>query len=285
MDRDTVKVVGYVRVSTENQVKYGYSLGEQKEEIKKFCNIQNYNLLEIFSDEGVSGAKADEDEMTVARDGLLDMLVYVKEMGVRYIVVLSTSRLWRSDMVRVLIHRELKKSNVDVKAIDRPQYSIYTQNPNEVLVNGMLELLDVYERLEIALKLKRGRIQKAKGGGYAGGGVPYGYDCPRGSKRLLVNQKEAQAVRKVFQLKKIIPNITLERIACYMNQSGYTGRNGKDFNPMLVKRILDREDFYKGEYEYGGIKSIGDYEPILAVNQLRLRGQYLENTVMPPALM
>lgn len=41
---------------------------------------------------------------------------------------------------------------------------------------------------------------------------------------------------------------------------------------MLVKRILDREDFYKGEYEYGGIKSIGDYEPILAVNQSRLRG-------------
>lgn len=272
MDRDTVKVVGYVRVSTDSQVRHGYSLDEQREEIERYCNIQNYNLLEIFSDEGVSGAKADEDEMTVARDGLLDMLVYVKEMGVRYIVVLSTSRLWRSDMVRVLIHRELKKSNVDVKAIDRPQYSIYTQNPNEVLVNGMLELLDVYERLEIALKLKRGRIQKAKDGGYAGGGVPFGYYCPRGYKRLLVNQEEAQAVRKVFQLKKIIPNITLERIACYMNQSGYTGRNGKDFNPMLVKRILDREDFYKGEYRYGDIKSVGDYEPILAENQLRLRG-------------
>ena len=121
----------------------------------------------------------------------------------------------------------------------------------------------MYERLEIALKLKRGRIQKAKGGGYAGGGIPFGYYCPRGYKRLLVNQEEAQAVRKVFQLKKIIPNITLEQMAYYMNQSGYTGRNGKDFNPMLVKRILDREDFYKGEYEYGGMKSIGDYEPIL----------------------
>ncbi len=79
----------------------------------------------------------------------------------------------------------------------------------------------------------------------------------------MVNQKEAQAVRKVFQLKKILPNITLERIAYYMNLLGYTGRNGKDFNPMLVKRILDREDFYRGEYRYGDIKSVGDYEPIL----------------------
>ena len=162
MDRDAIKAVGYVRVSTDSQVRHGYSLDEQREEIVRYCNNQQYALLEIFSDEGVSGAKADEDEMTVARDGLLDMLVYVKERGVRYIVVLSTSRLWRSDMVRVLIHRELKKCNVDVRAIERPQYSIYTQNPNEVLVNGMLELLDVYERLEIALKLKRGRLQKAK---------------------------------------------------------------------------------------------------------------------------
>lgn len=55
---------------------------------------------------------------------------------------------------------------MDIRAIDRPNYSIYTQNPNEIFVNGMFELLDVYERLEIALKLKRGRLQKAKGGGY-----------------------------------------------------------------------------------------------------------------------
>ncbi len=84
-----------------------------------------------------------------------------------------------------------------------------------------------------------------------------------------MNQKEAQAVRKVFQLKKIQPNITLERIAYYMNLLGYTGRNGKDFNPMLVKRILDREDFYRGEYHYGDIKSVGDYEPILCGMVLR----------------
>ena len=69
-----------------------------------------------------------------------------------------------------------------------------------------------------------------------------------------------------------MPQITLQKISDFMNLLGFTGRNGKDFNPMLVKRILDREGFYKGEYEYGGIKSIGDYEPILAVNQSRLRG-------------
>ena len=120
-----------------------------------------------------------------------------------------------------------------------------------------------YERLEIALKLKRGRLQKAKEGGYAGGGIPFGYYCPHGGKKLFIQQEEAEAVQRVFQLKELMPTLTLQKISDFMNLLGYTGRNGKDFNPMLVKRILDREGFYRGEYRYGDIKSMGDYEPIL----------------------
>ncbi len=258
-----VNAFGYVRVSTENQVKQGYSLDEQREEIRRYCDSHDYTLLEIFVDEGISGAKANEDEMTVERDGLLDMLASLREKEVRFIVVLSTNRLWRSDMVKVLIHRELKKNCVDIKAIDRPSYSIYTQNPSEVFMNGMFELLDVYERLEIALKLKRGRVQKAKVGGFAGGGIPFGYYCPRGSKKLLVQQEEAEAVHRVFQLKQLMPRLTFQKVSDFMNLEGYSGRNGKGFNPMLVKRIIDREDFYRGKYHYGEIVSVGNYEPIL----------------------
>ena len=187
LENNIVNVYGYIRVSTEGQVKQGYSLAEQRAEIEKYCSSKSYNLIEIFKDEGISGAKANEDEMSIERDGLLDMLASLKENKIQYIVVLSTNRLWRSDLVKVLLHRELKKNNVDIRAIDRPNYSIYTQNPNEIFVNGMFELLDVYERLEIALKLKRGRLQKAKDGGYAGGGAPFGYECLRGGKKLYVN--------------------------------------------------------------------------------------------------
>lgn len=76
----------------------------------------------------------------------------------------------------------------------------------------MFELLDVYERLEIALKLKRGRLQKAKGGGYAGGGAPFGYECLRGGKKLYVNATEAKAVRRVFEIKQSFPDMTLKSV-------------------------------------------------------------------------
>lgn len=170
-------VLGYIRVSTMGQAKEGYSLGEQIDEIERFCTANNYNLIETFRDEGCSGAKTDEDETMIDRDGLMDMLNRLKVGDIDYVVVLSTSRLWRSDAVKMLIHKELKRYNVDVKAIDMPTYSIYVNkdNPSGFLMNGMIELLDSYERLEIAMKLKRGRRKKAEGGGYSGGGAPYGY--------------------------------------------------------------------------------------------------------------
>lgn len=66
-------------------------------------------MIEIFKDEGISGAKANEDEMSIERDGLLDMLASLKENKIQYIVVLSTNRLWRPDLVKVLLHRNLKE--------------------------------------------------------------------------------------------------------------------------------------------------------------------------------
>lgn len=263
MENRKVNVYGYTRVSTEGQAKQGYSLSEQRAEIEKFCLDNDFNLIKTFSDEGVSGAKADEDEMCIEREGLMDMLASLKNREISYIIVLNTNRLWRSDLVKIIIHRELKKYGVDIKAVDRPNYSIYTQNPNEVFVNGIMELLDIYERLEIALKLQRGRWEKAKQGGYAGGGIPFGYYCPHGGKKLLIHQEEAEAVRMIFQLKELMPQLTLQKISDFMKLLGYMGRNGNDFNPMLVKRILDREYFYRGEYTYSGIESVGDYELIL----------------------
>lgn len=50
--------------------------------------------------------------------------------------------------------------------------------------------------------------------------------------------------------------MTLKKISEFMNIEGYKGRNGVDFNPMLVKRILDKENFYRGYYNYGGIESV-----------------------------
>ena len=67
----------------------------------------------------------------------------------------------------------------------------------------MLELLDQYQRLEIALKLSRGRKKKAERGGYAGGGVLLA-TRPKGQKVLEVDARKAVVVRRLFELRQIL---------------------------------------------------------------------------------
>ncbi|QOS98912.1 recombinase family protein [Brevibacterium sp. JNUCC-42] len=258
------KVIGYVRVSTQGQVKEGYSLSYQIEEIQRYCADNNLELLDIYKDEGVSGAKVDENELTIEREGLQEMLSEFKWRDVKYIIVLSTSRLWRSDMVKVLIQRELRRFKVDVKAVEQPSYSIFTSDPNDFLVNGMMELLDQYQRLEIALKLGRGRKKKAQQGGYAGGRAAYGYNSKRGQKSIEINLEEATAILRVFELRELFPNWSLSELAYQLNYDGFKTKQGSRFTKVQVKRILDREDFYRGIYCYGNIEAQGCHTPIIS---------------------
>lgn len=258
-----IKAVGYVRVSTSNQVKDGYSLSYQTEEILRYAATNNIELIGTYQDAGISGAKMDEDDLTIEREGLQEMLSDIRWNGAEVVVVLNTSRLWRSDMVKVLIHRELRRGGVDVRSIEQPNYSIYVKDPNDFLVNGMLELLDAYQRLEIALKLSRGRKKKAQEGKYAGGGIAFGYDSQKSEKALVVNEEQAVAVKRVFTIKDESPTFTLSQIASVVNSEGFKTAQGKQFTKVQVKRILDRRAFYSGVYHYGQIEAQGEHKAII----------------------
>lgn len=89
----------------------------QVEEIQRYCNENELQLLHIYEDKGISGATVDEDGLTVEREGLQELLSDIAYHQVSKVIVLNTSRLWRSDMAKVLIQRELKKHEVDIKGI------------------------------------------------------------------------------------------------------------------------------------------------------------------------
>ena len=72
-----MNVIGYVRVSTQGQAKDGYSLSYQQDEIRSYCEQQGWNLLHIFTDEGISGAKIDEEAFEVDRIGFQSLLTAI----------------------------------------------------------------------------------------------------------------------------------------------------------------------------------------------------------------
>lgn len=44
----------YLRVSTEDQAREGFSLSEQKERLEAYCKFNGYKVIEIYTDAGIS---------------------------------------------------------------------------------------------------------------------------------------------------------------------------------------------------------------------------------------
>lgn len=255
------KYYGYCRVSTETQAEKGYGLEAQEKEIRKYAAGRGLELEGMFLDAGISGnlKDTDEDEAISKREGLMEMLALLEKGDT--VIVLNTSRLWRSDMTKAIIRRELMKRGAEIVSVEQPKYNLYTKDPNDYLINAIMEALDVYERMSISLKLARGRTIKARGGDKPAGVAPFGYQYSADKKHIEIEPEEAQAVRMIFTEGQ--KGLSLNQVAEYLNAREIKTRRGKSWSPGNVQVIM-RNRFYIGELMHQGKPIKGNHEPIIS---------------------
>ncbi len=255
------KYYGYGRVSTETQAEKGYGLEAQEREIKKYAAAHGFTLERLFLDAGISGnlKDTDDDEAISKRVALMEMLSLLEKGDT--VIILNTSRLWRSDMTKAIIRRELMKREANIISVEQPKYNLYTKDPNDYLINAIMEALDVYERMSISLKLARGRTVKAKGGDKPAGTCPTGYKYSEDKKHVVIDEVEAKAVKQLFT--EAQKGLTLRQIANVLNKQGIPTRRGKMWSAGNVAAILSNR-FYIGELQHQGQTITGNHEPIIS---------------------
>lgn len=247
------EVYGYIRVSTETQAEKGYGLATQENAIKDYCRANKLRLIEIFEDEGVSGTE-------VNRNGLTDLLASLN--GIKTIVVMNTSRLWRSDNAKVMIKRQLIKADSEILSVEQPTYSIYDKDPNDFLVNGMMELLDQYDRMSTNLKLAKGRRSKVKSGQKGCGVAPIGYKWEHNGDRpvIVVDEGNAAVVKEIF--KKYLEVKSIGKVQKYCDGRGYKTQRDKPFSAQALNNIL-KNSFYKGDITHSDLNISGNHTAII----------------------
>ena len=247
--KSRIKVAIYVRVSTQEQAKEGYSIQEQIDRLTKYCEAMGWEIVKVYTDPGFSGADTN-------RPGLQSMLKVVRRGKTDKVVVYKLDRLSRSQKDTLnLIEDEFLKNGVDFVSMSE---NFDTSTPFGRAIVGILAVFAQLEREQIKERMAMGKEARAKEGKWNGGqNSPLGYDLIQGE--LIINAFEALQVKEMFELAS--QDISSYKIADTFNEKGYNTRYG-NWESQTIRRAL-RSKYYLGYTQYNGEWHKGTHDPII----------------------
>ncbi|MGF2146368.1 recombinase family protein [Vagococcus fluvialis] len=239
------RAVAYIRVSTNEQAEHGYSLGAQKEEIEKFCKRHDYEFINTYADEGVSGKNTNK------RPGYQQMMSDASNGKFDVVIVWKLSRLARnmSDVLKTT--EALLKEDITFHSLSE-NFDLETSTGRLMLQLlgsfGEFERRQISENVQLAMK-SLVRDQKR----FAGGRM-LGYVSGKnkeGLKILEVEPEEAKIVQHIFT--RYSQGQGYRAIANEINRLGYKTVKGNTFTTTAVKDILNNK-------AYVGLLTYAKYE-------------------------
>lgn len=152
---DHTRVVGYVRVSTEEQANSGLGLAGQLAAIETECERRNWTLVETFTDAGISG------KSIASRPGLAAALAALADAKAGGLVVAKLDRLSRSLQDYAGIKAMCERAGWNLVALD---LGVDLSTPTGELLAGIMASTSQWERKIISQRTKDAlAVLKAKG--------------------------------------------------------------------------------------------------------------------------
>lgn len=186
-------IVAYVRVSHEEQVKYGFSLDAQKDALQTWADENGCTILEWYIDEGVSARKKIKNRPQMQR-----LLNDVDKGGIDLIVFIKLDRFFRSVSEYYAAQEILERNRTHWKAIHE-NYDTTTTD-GRFRVNIMLSIAE-QEADRTSDRIKFTNAHKIRKKQPVTGHQPFGYkiaEIDNGEKRVVIDESAAHIVRDIF---------------------------------------------------------------------------------------
>ena len=241
----------YTRVSTDMQAEKEFSSCEaQEEKIKSFVQSQNnWRVFKVYSDAGYTGASTN-------RPALRELLEDIKQKKIDIILAYKIDRLTRSPKDFYQLIEFFEQNNVSFISITE---RFDTSTPAGRLLRNVMLTFAQFERELTSERTKDKLLERAKKGMWNGGRSPYGYE--RKNKKLIINKKEAEMVRLIFET--YVETGSVNEVYDALKEKNIKNRQGKIFSRAHLALIL-RNIAYVGKIKYAGQIYRGIHQPIIS---------------------
>ena len=231
---EKIKSAGiYIRVSTFDQAREGFSLREQEERLKEFCKFKRYNIYKVYQDAGIS-AKNDK------RPAYQEMIEDVKKGNINVIVALKLDRLTRSvyDIEKLMKFVNDYECDIDCMA----------DESNTTTSNGRMVMRIMTSVSQNEIKKCSERTKFGMAGAIKNGHIPNrtGLGFKRENKKLVPDPLTKDIIVRIFDL--YLEGKSHQAIANIYNKEKVLGKT--NWYDSTIQKILSNE-LYKGDYVNG----------------------------------
>lgn len=219
-----MKAIGYIRVSTDGQVEHGLSLEGQEDKIRAYCLLNDFELLDIYCDAGISGRDEVRPEFEKA---------FSETIKNKYaFIVWNLSRFGRSAAETIRLGEQLGKSGADIVSLSE---HIDTTTAAGKMIFRMLAVLNEYYLDNLADNVNMALQYRKKQGLKLGGFIPYGYDADK-KGFLSENKIEQEVIERIRDYHS--SGKTLREIAYLLDEEGIKTKRGRNWHPQTINNIL-----------------------------------------------
>lgn len=233
----TKRAALYARVSHDEQ-KFGFSIQNQIERLRKYAEEENILIVDEFVDEGFSAG-------TTKRPALQEMLSRLKEFD--EILFTKLDRFTRNVLDANEMVKTMHSFGVAIKAID--EEDIDTSTADGEFIFNMKVSLAQRELKKGSERIKTVFEYKVNHGQPISGGVTFGYKIETdedGKKKIVKNEEEAHIVEEIFD--HFLHHQSIRQTALYIND-----KHDLNLEYITYNRILKRPMYagiYRGNENY-----------------------------------
>lgn len=231
----TIKAATYSRFSSSNQREE--SIDAQQRAIYKYMAEKGYTPAGDYTDEALTGTNTD-------RPGFQRMIEDAKKGLFDIVLVHKMDRFSRNVYDTLDVQNQLLRYGVRIESVIEQ----FTDTPEGQLQQIIQLGVGQYYSANLAREVMKGLKENAYKAIHNGGIPPLGYDVDPETKKYIINEKEAEAIRIMYQ--KIIEGWSYRELAQYLNLLGYRTKIGKTFSATSSFYDLLTNPKYKGEYVF-----------------------------------
>ena len=234
MNEEKKKCGLYMRVSTEDQAREGFSLPEQKERLEAFCKFKGYEIVDYYEDAGISAKTGNHrPEFERLKDD-------IKAKRINTIVALKLDRITRSIYDWENLMTFLDENNAYLDCVND---EINTTSANGKMISRLLMSVSQNEIERTSERTKVGMAGAIKNG-HIPHKAPLGYKHE--DRKLVIDYSTKDIVVRIFEL--YYNGLSYKKISNLFNEEKVLGRD--NWRDSTIVTILENE-IYKGDFVHG----------------------------------